>query len=294
MTAPETPNPNAAPDNPAPASGPTPGESGGTSTTDPGTAAADWWATGISDIGRGSIRFHGYAIEELIGAVTFPQMIWLMVRGDLPSPAQARLLELTLVAAVDHGPQAPSIAAARMAASCGLPLNNAIATGVNLLGDVHGGAGQQCLELLYDLAASEQDPDSAARDLVASYKSRKAYLPGFGHRFHPRDPRRDPLITATEQAVAEGTISGKHLQIALALETALAPIPMNVDAATATIYAELGFDPPLARGLFILSRSVGLLAHAHEQSQDPTRIKGPLPKSILPTYTGTPPRTLAT
>ncbi|GAA1716835.1 citryl-CoA lyase [Kribbella yunnanensis] len=261
-------------------------------TTPDSTAAADWWATGISDIGPGSIRFHGYAIEELIGAVTFPQMIWLMVRGDLPSPGQAHLLEQTLVAAVDHGPQAPSIAAARMAASCGLPLNNAIATGVNLLGDVHGGAGQQCLELLYTLADSNQNPDNAARDLVTSYKSRKAYIPGFGHRFHPRDPRRDPLITAAEQAVAKGTIDGKYLNHALALETALAPVPMNVDGATATIYAELGFDPPLARGLFVLSRSVGLLAHAHEQSQDPTRIKGPLPKTILPTYTGPPPRTL--
>ncbi|WP_405058917.1 citryl-CoA lyase [Kribbella sp. NBC_01505] len=252
------------------------------------TDAADWWATGISDIGPGSIRFHGYAIEELIDAVSFPQMIWLMVRGDLPTPGQARLLERTLVAAVDHGPQAPSIAAARMAVSCGLPLNNAIATGVNLLGDIHGGAGQQCLELLYAMHDSAADP----HDVVASYKSRKAYVPGFGHRFHPRDPRRDPLITAAHQAVAEGTIPGHHLQTALALESALAPVPMNVDGATATIYAELGFDPPLARGLFVLSRSVGLLAHAHEQSQDPTRIKGPLPKSILPTYTGPAPRTL--
>ncbi|MFK4085163.1 citryl-CoA lyase [Kribbella sp. NPDC020789] len=256
------------------------------------TAAADWWATGISDISPGIIRLHGYAVEDLIGAVTFPQMIWLMVRGELPSPGQARLLERTLVAAVDHGPQAPSVAAARMAASCGLPLNNAIATGVNLLGDVHGGAGQQCLELLYDLAATGEEPATAAQALVASYKSRKAYIPGFGHRFHPRDPRRDPLVAATQQAVADGIIPGTYLEKALALESALAPIPMNIDGATATIYAELGFDPPLARGLFVLSRSVGLLAHAHEQSQDPTRIKGPLPRTILPTYTGQPPRTL--
>ena len=67
-------------------------------------------------------------------------MIWLMLRGDLPSERQARLLEAALVAAVDHGPQAPSIAAARMAVTCGLPLNNAMASAVNMLGDVHGGA----------------------------------------------------------------------------------------------------------------------------------------------------------
>lgn len=258
-------------------------------------AGADWWATGISDIAPGVIRFHGYAIEELIGAVTFPQMIWLMVRGELPTTGEARLLEQTLVAAVDHGPQAPSIAAARMAASCGLALNNAIATGVNLLGDIHGGAGQQCLEVLYELRATVDagtDPQTAARELVTSYKARNAYVPGFGHRFHPRDPRRDPLIAAAQQAVADGTIEGRHLELALALEAALAPIPMNVDGGTATIYAELGLPAELARGLFVLSRSVGLLAHAHEQQQEPTRIKGPLPKSVIPTYTGHPPRPL--
>ncbi len=259
------------------------------------TEGADWWATGISDIGPGVIRFHGYPIEELIGGITFPQMIWLMVRGELPTPGEARLLEQTLVAAVDHGPQAPSIAAARMAASCGLALNNAIATGVNLLGDVHGGAGQQCLEVLYDLRRTVDagtDPTTAAQELVASYKGRKAYVPGFGHRFHPHDPRRDPLIAAAQQAVADGTISGEHLEIALSLESVLAPVPMNVDGATATIYAELGLPAELARGLFILSRSVGLLAHAREQQQEPTRIKGPLPKAIIPTYTGHPPRSL--
>jgi citrate synthase len=182
-----------------------------------------------------------------------------------------------------------------MATSCGLAPNNAIATGVNLLGDVHGGPGQQCLEMIYSLRGTVDggvDPDAAARDLVASYKSRKAYVPGFGHRFHPHDPRRDPLISASQQAVAEGHIEGRHLEIALALESALAPVPMNIDCATATIYAELGFPPELARGLFILSRSVGLLAHAHEQQREPVRIKLPIPRSVLPTYTGPPPRSV--
>ncbi|ADB32701.1 Citrate synthase [Kribbella flavida DSM 17836] len=262
-------------------------------------SVGDWWSTGITDIQPGSIRLRGYPIQDLIGSVSYPQMVWLMVRGELPSAAEAELLELTLVAAVDHGPQAPSIAAARMAASCGLDLNNAMATGVNLLGDVHGGAGQQCLEVLHRLRAeveSGESPESAARALVTEYKARKAFIPGFGHRWHPHDPRRDPLITALGRAVEAGTVSGTYLTLALALETVLAegskPVPMNVDGATAAIYAELGFAPELARGLFVLSRSVGLLAHAWEQHNEPTRIKGPLPKGINPTYTGPGPRSL--
>ncbi|HXT89242.1 MAG TPA: citrate/2-methylcitrate synthase [Trebonia sp.] len=66
------------------------------------------------------------------------------------------------------------------------------------------------------------------------------------------------------------------------------PVPMNIDGATAVIYAELGFAPPLARGLFVLSRSIGILAHAWEESQQGRRNKGPMPPSILPAYLGPP------
>jgi citrate synthase len=74
-----------------------------------------WWRTSIIDMRPGEIRLRGYAIEDLIGRVSFAQTVWLMLRGELPSAAQACLLEAALVAAVDHGPQAPSIAIARMA-----------------------------------------------------------------------------------------------------------------------------------------------------------------------------------
>ena len=84
------------------------------------TEMADWWATAISDIHPGVIRLRGYPIEDLIGTVDFVTMIWLMVRGDTPPPGQAALLEAALVASVDHGPQAPSIAIARMATTLSL------------------------------------------------------------------------------------------------------------------------------------------------------------------------------
>ena len=101
----------------------------------------DWWRTSIIDMAPGSISYRGYPIQELIGNVSFAQMIWLMTRGELPTAAQARLLDAAMMSAVDHGPQAPSIAIARMAATCGVGLNNAMASAVNVLGDVHGGAG---------------------------------------------------------------------------------------------------------------------------------------------------------
>ncbi|WNV74160.1 citryl-CoA lyase [Geodermatophilus sp. DSM 44513] len=267
-----------------------------------GTAeeAAGWWRTAVSETGPDVIRFRGYPVEQLIGRVTLAQTVWLLLRGELPAGPQARLLEAALVAAVDHGPQAPSIAAARMAATCGVGLNSAVATGVGLLGDVHGGAGQQCMQLL-ERVRGRQDggaalPDAVAAELAA-YRERRAYVPGFGHRFHSRDPRRDPLVAMLAAAAADGVVPGAHLAVLVEVERQLgerrgSPVPVNVDGVTAALYCELGFAPELARGLFVLARSVGVLAHAWEETQAGTRIKGPLPPSFSAPYDGPPLRDL--
>ena len=231
-------------------------------------------------------------------------MIWLLTRGELPAKPESDLLEAALVAAVDHGPQSPSIAIARMAATCGLGINNAIASAVNVLGDVHGGAGEQAVELFQAIEARLGDGaaidsrlgDGAVEAEIEAYqRDYGRYLPGFGHRFHPVDPRAPRLLALVDAAAAAGTVSGRIAAIARAVEARLAegrtkPVPLNIDGASAVIYAELGFAPPLARGLFCLSRSVGILAHAWEQTNQGERNKGPVPRHNLWTYDGPPPR----
>jgi citrate synthase len=254
---------------------------------------ADWWRTAIIDMEPGVIRFRGHPVEELIGTVSFPQMIWLLTRGDLPTQAEAALLEAALVAAVDHGPQAPSIATARMAVTCGLGLNGALASAVNMLDDVHGGAGEQAVELYHLVSEDPRDLDEAVADVLDHWRERHGrFVPGFGHRFHkPRDPRAPRLMRLVEEAAARGEVSGRFAAIGQAVEAHLAaekgkPVPMNIDGATAVIFAELGFPAPLARGLFCLSRSVGALAHGWEQMQQGGRNKGPTPPSYRWTYDG--------
>ncbi|RLK02857.1 citryl-CoA lyase [Ruegeria conchae] len=258
-------------------------------------AVRQWWRTSIIDMKPGQIAFRGHPIEDLIGNVSFPQMIWLMVRGDLPSDAQARLFEAALVAGVDHGPQAPSIAAARMAATCGLGLNNAMATAVNMLGDVHGGAGEQCAELYYDISErmdAGASLNDAVQDGLGSWREMYGKIvSGFGHRFHkPVDPRAPRLMQLVRDAATEGTVSGRFADIGEEVQAELGrqrggrPIAMNIDGATAVIFCELGFPAPLSRGLFCLSRSVGILAHAWEQMGQGGRNKGPMPPKYLPLY----------
>lgn len=270
------------------------------STQDP--RVSDWWRTSIIDMQPGVIRYSGYAIEDLIGRVNFAQMIWLMTRGELPGEGQARLLDAALMAAVDHGPQAPSIAIARMAATCGVGLNNAMASAVNVLGDVHGGAGEQAVQMYLEIAAhlaTGLDVQQATRlGLDAAIARHGKFVSGFGHRFHPIDPRAPRLLELVDAAAQAGVVDGKFARIARAVEDELASrkggrrIPMNIDGATAVIYAELGFPAPLARGLFCLSRSVGILSHAWEQSQQGGRNKGPIPREYLWSYDGPAPRPL--
>jgi citrate synthase len=170
-----------------------------------------------------------------------------------------------------------------------------MASAINVLDDIHGGPGQQCMELYLEIDAEvEQGHD--LEDAVRSALQRRrdagvTYIPGFGHRFHPLDPRTPRLLSLVDAAAADGTVSGRFATIGRAVETAIGagkprPIPMNVDGVTAVIYCELGFTPQLGRGVFILARSVGILAHASEQMVQGGRIKGPLPKSLGYTYTG--------
>jgi citrate synthase len=264
-------------------------------------SARDWWRTELIDIEPGVIRLRGYPIQELIGNLGFAQVVWLLLRGEVPSAAQAALLEAAMVASVDHGPQAPSIAIARMAATCGIGLQSAVASGVNALGDVHGGAGEACLRLLIAVDEAARPGEEAAvtvrRVLAERSEEIGRYVPGFGHRFHPLDPRVPRLAALTMEAAQNGTVDGRFVAIGRALEAAVAeragkPVPMNIDGITAVVYAELGFAAPLARGLFVLSRSVGILAHAWEQTQQGGRIKGPTPPAFLYTYDGPPERHL--
>ncbi len=259
------------------------------------TDPSQWWRTAIINMQPGVIELRGAPIETLIGEVSFVDMIWRMVVGTPASAEQLRVLEAALVAAVDHGPQAPSVAAARMAATCGVGLNNALATGVNMLGDVHGGAGQQCVALMNSVI-NEVDRgasvEAAVASVVGAFQTEvSVFVPGFGHRFHrPKDPRAEPLLAVLE-ATDDEAIDRRYGQVARAIQAQVSEgkstaIAINIDGATAALYGALGLAPELARGLFCLSRSVGILAHAWEQTQQGGRNKGPLPPEFLWTYTG--------
>src|SRR6056297_2071144 len=181
----------------------------------------DWWRTRIIDMEPGRIELRGRPGQDLIGTTGFARMIWLMVVGDEIDGPRETLFEAALVAAVDHGPQAPSIAAARMAATCGIGLQSAMATGLNMLGDVHGGAGEQAVEMYRFVETRE--PDELAAALDEWRRDNGPYIPGFGHRFHkPVDPRALRLLSLVDEAAEAGVVPGAYANIARVIDAHLA------------------------------------------------------------------------
>jgi citrate synthase len=141
-------------------------------------------------------------------------------------------------------------------------------------------------------AGRDGDLVAAATTVIARHREAGVKIvPGFGHRFHPVDPRTAPLFALVAKAEAAGVVSGRFAAIGHAVEAAISAlkkrhIPMNIDGITAVIFCELGFEPELGRGLFALSRAVGILAHAWEQKQQGRRIMGPMPREIPYRYSG--------
>lgn len=225
--------------------------------------------TGISQVFPDRILVRGYNVVDLAKGHSFGDMLYLLLRGELPPGQEGRLIEAMLVLMAEHSINAPSIHAARTVASCGSPVQTSIAAGISAIGEHHGGAGEACARILQEAitaAAPNVDLDTIARQIVTEARKRGERLPGFGHRFHDPDPRAVYLLALAEEL----GIAGPHTALAQALVGVLhaetgRSLPLNVDGALAALISDMGFDWRLGKGFFIVARSTGLLAHVHEE-----------------------------
>ena len=241
------------------------------------------WKTAIVDAGPDHIRVKGHDILALMKTATFSDLIFLLHHDRLPSADERRLLDAILIGVADHGPGAPSCAAARLAASGNRQsASAAVAAGLLTIGDEHGGAGSGCMALLLKglerVRAGEAMP-AVARALVDAVRSKGERLPGFGHRVHSIiDPRVAVLFGLAEQT----SLNGDAIRFARALEEAIAerikPIPLNIDGALAAILVDLGFPPLFGKLLFIIGRTAGVSAEVLEECtrEKPMRITFPV------------------
>ncbi len=233
------------------------------------------WSTKITKTGAGELRVRGYDITQMIGKLSFAQIVFLILKGELPTEAEARMIEGMLVSSIDHGITPPSNLAARTVMSGGNSLNTAVAAGIMTIGDSHGGAIEQCARILQAAVSAGKD----APTVVEEAKAAKLRIPGFGHRIHARDPRTEALFALADEC----GFTGPHIKLARGIMEELErgtdkKLPVNVDGAIAAIISEMGFDWRLGKGFFIIARTPGLVAHVFEEwtTQKPMRKLGPL------------------
>jgi citryl-CoA lyase len=224
------------------------------------------WKTAISEIGRGKIRVRGYCITEMMEKLSFAQTVFLILKGELPNPAESKIMEAILVSSIDHGVTPPSVLATRTVISGGNPINASIAGGILTIGDTHGGAIEQCAKKLQKTIKDSDNLEVAAKEIVRKLAEENKKMPGFGHRIHKVDPRTKKLFELADKL----GISGKHIKLILAIQKELIKqtgkeIPVNIDGAIAAVISDMGFDWRLGKGFFIISRTPGLLAHAFEE-----------------------------
>ena len=238
------------------------------------------WHTALTSIGPNKILVRGYPLDEVMGRLTFGEAIYLLFMGEVPSPGIGRLMEAILVSFIDHGATPPSTLAARNTATTGAATRACVAAGLLGFGKYHGGDIESCIQFLdngLDMVRKGASYREAAERLVDRTAESDEPRPGFGHRFHTRDPRAARLF----QMALELEVEAEHIQMIRAVEIVLNErlgpeeehLPVNIDGAIAAVCGDIGIPPSVANALFLISRVPGIAAHAEEEKvrQDPMR-----------------------
>jgi citrate synthase len=209
---------------------------------------------------------------ELIGSVNFTEHFWLLVTGAMPTEAQRRVLDATLVAIAEHG-LVPSVQVSRMTlAAAPEALQGAVAAGILGCGSVVLGSSEAAGQFLAEIA--ERDPEGANLEagisaVVREYRQGKRAIPGYGHPLHSDgDPRAARLLAIATDA----GIAGRHMQIAMTVEKLLPDLigrklALNVSAAIPAVLLDAGYPLLALKGVPLLARTAGLIAHLLEEQQ---------------------------
>jgi citrate synthase len=206
-------------------------------------------------------------VDDLIGKVSFTEMMWLVVFGTVPTPAQAAIADACMVALMEHGMTPSAVATRLIYGSSPDAMQGAIAAGLLGVGSRFVGTVEGCAALLQRIVASPEQR-SEAETIVREQKA----IPGFGHDVHVPDDPRPPRLFAVAR---EHGIAGAHVEALELLGAALDAaknkhITINATGAVAAVLADAGVPIEIMRGFALVARCAGLVGHVHEEQRDPS------------------------
>ncbi|HTE55200.1 MAG TPA: citryl-CoA lyase [Kofleriaceae bacterium] len=207
---------------------------------------------------------------ELIGRLSFTEMMWFQVLGVAPSAAQTAVIDACMVALMEHGLTPSALAARLVYSSATEAMQGGVAAGLLAVGNRFVGTTEGCAVLLARVAAAA-DPAAEAARVVGEHRAARAPVPGFGHDLHaPDDPRTPRLF----QIARERGVAGRHIAaielVSAALDRAIGKhVTVNATGAVAAALADCGAPPAIMRGFALVARCAGLVGHIHEEQQRP-------------------------
>ena len=250
-----------------------------------------------SDLGWSTadrIVVRGYdLVEELIGKVSLGDIAFLELKGRLPTMQESIVFNAITVTLVEHG-MTPSAIAARLT-YFGAPesLQGAVAAGLLGMGDRFGGSAEDAARMLQgalEEAAPDADLKAMASRIISDQRARKQPIAGLGHPVHkPVDPRTAKLF----EVAAENGLSGRYVELMQfvgeeATRSYGRSLPVNATGAIGAIASELEIPWRVCRGLAVLARAIGLVAHLQEEMEEPlaaeiwSRIEGESSSHLRP------------
>ncbi len=230
-----------------------------------------YWASAISDVTGNDVYVRGYPLHDLIGRTSFATTAALIIRGRIPTPGEARMLDVILCSVLDYGLQKSGTVAARCIASVNPQMLPAMAAAV-LAGGEHALSPEATGYFIQETYAAWQDSgrpmDVAAAELVADLRQRKHRVPGFGHPvFRGVDPRSERLkVVAKEQGIWGPRCDWyEQIHSVFKLAAGKPDIVINDVGMIAAILAQMGYSPPEMAGIAMLSTMPGIIAHVSEE-----------------------------
>ncbi len=212
--------------------------------------------------------------RDIMGKVSLGDMAFLELTDRLPDERESRVFNALAVILVEHG-MTPSAIVTRMTI-CGAPeaMQAAVAAGLNGLGSVFVGSMENAARLLQTALpdpAAEVDIAALARQIVEQERSSGRTIPGIGHHIHkPVDPRAPRLFDIAE----ENGLSGPYVALMKAVADEAGrqlgkSLPVNATGAIAAVASELQIPWDIVRGIGVMARAIGLVAHVLEELRDP-------------------------
>lgn len=238
-----------------------------------------YWTTAVSDVDEADVHLRGYALRDIIGRLPFSAVTYLLIRGRLPSPAEARMMDALLCSVLDYSLQKPGTVAARYCVSANPSMVAGVATAMLAVGEytlAPDDAGRFIADTYAAFTASGEPAEAHAARLVAELRQAKRRIPGFGHpNFRHVDPRAERLKEIAKAGGVWGTACDWYeaVHAAFLQATAKPEIVINEVGMMAAILVEMGFTPQEMTGVALISSMPGVVAHISEELQSNVRIR---------------------